>query len=494
MATSFRSPVTRLTDSYKISHAAQYPPGTQHIYSYLESRGGRFPVTGLFGLQYILRAYFEGVVVTQRDLNRDAHFLAAHFFGNSALHNRAGWQRIIDVHGGRLPLRIMAAPEGTVAGNRNVLMTIENLDPQLPWLTNCCESVLLHVWASSTVMTGSRNSKQILFNALERSGDPAGLPFKLHDFGFRGVSSVETAALSGAGHLVNFMGTDTLAACDLVAQYYSGKTPEEIEAMTDDEYGRFISQNMAGFSIPASEHSTITTWGEKGEIDAFRNMLEIYPTGPVACVSDSWDIDRACSVLWPSLKGIIESREGFLVVRPDSGEPTEIVPRILGHLTEGFGFTTNSKGYKVLPDQVRVIQGDGITYDTISDIIDAVMDHGFSADNLAFGSGGGLLQKIDRDTQRFAIKCSHAIINGEEINVFKRPASDPQKNSKRGRLALVNDGGTLMTIPESGADSFGGNLLVEVFNSGELLNVQSFSDIRRRAELPEVLDLQAKDE
>jgi nicotinamide phosphoribosyltransferase len=492
MATPFRTRISRLTDSYKVSHAAQYPPGTSKIYSYFESRGGKFPVTGLFGLQYILMAYLEGEVATQRDINRDHHFFASHFFGDGTLHNKAGWQRIVDVHSGRLPVRIMAAPEGTIAPNSNVLFTIENLDPQLYWLTNYIESVLLHAWSASTVMTGSRNSKQILFNALERSGDPSGLPFKLHDFGFRGVSSVETAATAGAAHLVNFMGTDTLAACDLVAQYYSGKRPEEVEAMSDDEYGRFISENMAGHSIPASEHSTMTTWGEEGEIEAFRNMLKVYPSGLVACVSDSWDIDRACSELWPSLKGEIEAREGLLVVRPDSGEPTDVVPRILGHLAEGFGYETNDKGFKVLHDQVRVIQGDGIDFDSISTILDAVMDAGFSADNIAFGSGGGLLQKVNRDTQRVAIKCSHAIIDGEEVDVFKRPKTDPTKDSKRGRLALVQTHDGLVTVDEADADSYaGGNQLIEVFNNGEVSNLQSFADIRRRAELPEVAAMSA---
>lgn len=490
MSRPFQSRLTRLTDSYKVSHANQYPAGTSQIYSYFESRGGKFPLTGLFGLQYILMAYLEGAVVNQRDLNLDHHFFHAHFFGNGELHNKAGWQRIIDVHRGRLPIRIMAVPEGLMAPNSNVLFTIENLDPQLFWLTNYIESILMHVWSPSTVMTGSRNSKQVIFNALEKSGDVSGLPFKLHDFGFRGVSSVETAATAGAGHLVNFRGTDTLATCDFIAQYYSGRTPEEIDAMTYDEYAEFINENMAGFSIPASEHSTITTWGEHGERDAFRNMLKTYPVGLVACVSDSWDIDRACSELWPSLRNEIEARDGLLVIRPDSGDPVEVVPRILGHLAQGFGHSTNDKGYKVLNDKVRIIQGDGIDFDTIGSILDAVMDAGFSADNLAFGSGGGLLQKVNRDTQKIAIKCSNAVVNGENVDVFKRPKTDSGKDSKKGRLALVQSNGTIITVPEIDADKYGGNLLVEVFNNGVITNKSTFSDIRQRAELPEISALQ----
>lgn len=491
MDTSF-STVARRTDSYKVSHHRQYPPGTENIYSYLESRAGaKFDVTTFFGLQYILKEYFAGVRVTQRDIIRDRSFFKAHFFGNDNLHNRDGWDRILNRHGGKLPLRIKAVPEGTVVNNLNVLMTVETLDENLPWLTNYAETVLMHVWSPSTVCTGSRNSKMVIADALELSGtlDP-GIRFKLHDFGFRGVSSVETAALAGAAHLVNFSGTDTMAACDLVLEYYSGKTREEIDQMSNEEYEEFVQANMAGFSIPASEHSTMTSWGEDGEVDAFRNMLKQYPSGPVACVSDSWDIDRACSELWPSMKDQILSRDGFLVVRPDSGEPTDVVPRILGHLCNAFGYTINSKGYKVLPDQLRVIQGDGIDYDSISDIINAVMDAGFSMDNLAFGSGGGLLQKVNRDTQSQAIKCSEALINGEAVEVFKRPATDPNKNSKRGRLALVkNADNTYSTVSEQDCIAHNWeNNLQTVFENGEIVNEQLFSDIVRRAEIPHMLN------
>jgi len=371
--------------------------------------------------------------------------------------------------------------------NRNVLFTVENLDPELFWLTNYAETILMHTWSPSTVATGSRNSKNIILNALIKSGDPAGLPFKLHDFGFRGVSSVETAALAGAAHLVNFMGTDTLAALDLVLQYYCGYSPNEIKNMNNEQYASFVKTNMPGFSIPASEHSTITTWGENGEIDAFRNILDAYPTGLVACVSDSWDIDRACSGLWPSLKKNIEKRDGILIIRPDSGEPTEIVPRILDHLYKNIGGEVNEKGYKVLHPKIRIIQGDGIDHDTIGDILEAVMDERFSIDNIAFGSGGGLLQKVNRDTQCMAMKCSHAVINDENIDVFKRPATDPAKNSKKGRFAIVKDGNRLITVPEANAENYkGGNQLVEVFRDGKMVKEWTFQEVRDRAELPQM--------
>lgn len=480
---------TRLTDSYKVSHWRQYPPGTQNILSYLESRGGKWAETVFFGAQYMVAAYLEGAVCTARQIARDSIFFNAHF-GNDSIHNRAGWELIAGEHGGRLPLRICAVPEGSVVGTRNVLMTFENLDPRLPWLTNYFETIGLHPWYPITVATGSYHMKRAWYRALERSGTPSTIHFKHHDFGFRGVETVESAAIGGAAHLVNFFGTDTMAALDLIQQYYSGKTSDEIEAMDDAEYAEFCKQTMAGFSIPASEHSTITSWGEAGEIDAFRNMLRSYPTGLVACVSDSWDIDRACAVLWGTeLRDEILKRDGLLVVRPDSGDPHEVLPRILHHLGKGLGFETNEKGYKVLNPKVRIIQGDGIDFDTAEPILESVMEAGWSADNLAFGSGGGLLQKVNRDTQKMAIKCCHATINGKGVDVFKRPATDPSKNSKKGRLALVrNEDGTFETVPLEQADQYsGGNQLREIFNYGRVNNLSTFAEVRRRAELPELI-------
>lgn len=482
--------MTRDSDSYKVSHYVQYKPGTTQISSYLESRGGKWDETTFFGLQYILQAYLAGVVCTPRQIARDSSFFAAHF-GNASLHNRAGWDRIAGLHAGKLPLRIMAVPEGSVVPVKNVLMTIENLDsdPSLAWLTNYVETVLMRAWYPITVSTGSREMKKIWLKALNRSGTPSLIGFKHHCFGSRGVTCQEQAAIGSAAHLVNFMGTDTMVALDLIQQYYSGKTYGEIDRMGPEEYEQFCKETMAGFSIPASEHSTITTWGENGEKDAFRNMLQQYSTGLVACVSDSWNIDRACEVLWGSeLRDEVLRRDGVLVVRPDSGEPMEVLPRILGLLGKGLGFSMNEKGYKVLNPKVRVIQGDGIDFDTVEPILGAVMEAGWSADNLAFGSGGGLLQKVNRDTQKMAIKCCHAVIDGQDVDVFKRPATDPGKNSKKGRLALVVDEGRYQTVPLEHADRYaGGNQLVEVFNYGKLSNQTLFSDIRKRAELPELM-------
>jgi nicotinamide phosphoribosyltransferase len=407
-----------LTDSYKATHFKQYPPGTTSVYSYLEARkGGKFTKTTFFGLQYIIGRYLSGKVVTQEKIDEADAFFAKHLGPN--LFNKAGWQHILDKHDGRLPVRIKAVPEGTVVEEGNVLVTVENTDPECFWLTNYLETILLHVWYPTTVATLSRHMKDVILSYLKMTGNPDLIAFKLHDFGFRGVSSVESAGLGGAAHLLNFMGTDTLAAITLAQKYYYA--------------------DMPAFSIPASEHSTITSWGPECEADAMENMLDQYPEGLVACVSDSFDIIHACKEIWgKKLRDKVLARKGTLVVRPDSGNPEKIVVEVLNALGDAFGYSINAKGYKILPDQVRVIQGDGVNYDSLIGILDAMTNAGWSADNVAFGCGGALLQQVNRDTQRFAFKCSSIVVNYvEEREVYKAPATDPSKNSKRGRLKLI---------------------------------------------------------
>lgn len=244
----------------------------------------------------------------------------------------------------------------------------------------------------------------------------------------------------GAAHLVNFLGTDTMAALTVAHDYYD--------------------EPMAGFSIPAAEHSTITSWGKEREADAYRNMLEQFPAGLVAVVSDSYDIYRACRELWGhQLRAEVCDRAGTLVVRPDSGHPPEVVCRVLRALADAFSYRMNSKGFKVLDDHVRVIQGDGIDAAMLGEVLDAMTEDGWSADNIAFGSGGGLLQKVNRDTCRFAFKCSAIRIGEEWRDVYKQPVTDPSKNSKAGRFDLP-----------------------VVFENGRIVSRQTFARIRALAQ------------
>lgn len=454
-----RDNILLMTDSYKVSHWKQYPPKTTRVFSYLESRGGEFPSTTFFGLQYIIKRYLEGVVVTQAKITEAKEFYEKHF--GQDLFNLAGWTHILKEHGGKLPVVISAVPEGTTVPTGNVLLTIENTDPAVPWLTNYLETLLCQVWYPTTVCTQSRAMKDLIRQALLLSGDVAGLDFKLHDFGYRGSTSVESAGIGGAAHLVNFRGTDTVAALALARDYYA--------------------EPMAGFSIPAAEHSTITSWGRDREVDAFANMLEQYPTGLVAVVSDSYNIFDACAHLWgEQLKDKVLARDGVLVVRPDSGDPPTTVCSILGVLDAAFGSTENSKGYKVLNPKVRVIQGDGIDYQMLGKIIDAMLKEHWSVDNIAFGSGGGLLQKVNRDTCRFAFKCSAIEIDGEWQDVYKHPVGMNYKQSKRGRLKLTAGpvAGSFATVT---LDAEPPSVLQTVFKDGVVGPVQTLGDVIKRA-------------
>jgi nicotinamide phosphoribosyltransferase len=467
----YNNNILTLTDSYKTSHWKQYPKGTSKVYSYLESRGGKFNNTMFYGLQYFIKQYLSGQVVTEEKIQRAKKFWDAHLGPNHF--NEAGWRHILDKHNGHLPVRIKAVPEGTVVKTGNVLVTVENTDPEVPWLTNFLESILLQVWYPTTVGTLSREVKKNLisylkkttsYNAEEISGVVA---FMLHDFGFRGVSSVESSGLGGSSHIINFMGTDTVSAILFAQEFYN-------------------TENPLAFSIPASEHSTMTSWGEPFEVKAMENMLDSYPTGLVACVSDSFDIIRACRDYWgTALRDKILSRDGRLVIRPDSGDPVQTLKQIFHILWDKFGGTTNDKGFKVLDPHVRVIQGDGVNFESISDICNMMIEEGFSIENIAFGMGGALLQKVDRDTQKFAFKCSSITINGEEAEVRKNPIEINEKGervqsfkkSKAGRLKLVN-GQTVEHSHDEESDE-----LVEVFLNGKVMKEWTFEEVRERAQV-----------
>ena len=452
--------IMTLTDSYKQTHYKMYPPQLQYVESYLESRtGGEYDECVFFGLKYLLETYLSGKRVTLDKIGEADQLCTRHF--GQTLFNLEGWRYILDVHKGRLPVSIHAVAEGTVVPTSNVLLTIRNTDPKVPWLVNHLETLLVQLWYPCTVATISRSQKKALAAGLEQSGTPEKLPFMLHDFGFRGSTSVESAALGGAAHLTNFVGTDTIAGIELLQRFYQA--------------------GMPGLSVPAAEHSTITAWGRQGEAEAYQHILNQYPTGIVSVVSDSWDVMAACRDIWgDELKDDVVSNDRVLVVRPDSGNPAIVLPTILDILGERFGYTTNEKGYKVLPDYVRLIQGDGIDRRTLPRLLDTIMHEGWSLDNFVFGSGGGLLQDCNRDTMRFALKCCWAQVDGRSRNVYKQPATDLAKASKSGLLKLVNQNGNLATV---GIDEPGEDMLNEVFRDGTVLTTPTLDEIRARSEL-----------
>ena len=451
------------TDSYKTSMFKQYPAGTTGVYSYIESRGGQYDFTVMFGLQAFIKEYLLEPI-TQADIDVADEILTAH----GEPFNRAGWQYILDKHNGFLPLVIKAVPEGTLVPVKNVLATVENTDPECFWLTTYLETALLRaVWYGTTVATQSKSIKRVILDYLERTGDPSSINFKLHDFGARGVSSMESAGIGAAAHLVNFMGSDTLSGVLFARDYYNA--------------------GIAGFSIPAAEHSTITSWGRDNEVEAYRNMLKQFgkPASIFAVVSDSYDVFNAAENLWgEELKDEIVASGATLVIRPDSGDPDIVCRKLVQILGQKFGYTTNAKGYKVL-NNVRLIQGDGVNERTIRQILGGFQAYGWSADNIAFGMGGALLQIVDRDTQKFAMKCSSAQINGTWVDVQKDPITDQGKKSKAGRVTLwTNSGGEFassVTAPTGWSDKgIGGwtEALVEVFRDGKLVREIDFETVR----------------
>ncbi|PIE41691.1 MAG: nicotinate phosphoribosyltransferase [Gammaproteobacteria bacterium] len=448
-------------DSYKASHYLQYPPGTTEVSSYIEARGGEFPEAVFFGLQMFIKEYLLKPV-TMADVEEATAVFQAH----GVPFNADGWRYIVEECNGYLPIEIEAIPEGTVMPVRNAMVQVRNTDPECAWLTSYVETALLRaVWYPTTVATVSWNCRKVIERYMETTADSQqGIDFKLHDFGARGATSEEAAAIGGAAHLVNFMGSDTLSGIMAARRYYGA--------------------DMAGFSIPAAEHSTITSWGRDNEAAAYANMLEQFSGEGkiVAVVSDSYDLWNAIDNIWGGeLKNRVEATGGTLVVRPDSGNPVEVVTETIERLMVKFGYSINQKGYRVLPACIRVIQGDGVSLKTIEAILAAMERKGQSAENIAFGMGGELLQKVNRDTMKFAMKASAAKVNGQWRDVFKDPVTDRGKRSKKGRLAVKLGNCAQYQTVRAEAVNGGDNLMVPVFRNGVLLGDLTFDQVRSNA-------------
>lgn len=467
------------TDAYKASHWLQFPKDATAMFSYIESRGGEYDSTVFFGLQYILKKYLSKPITKEmvNEASEEYELMGLPF-------NREGWDYIVEKLDGKLPVKIRSVKEGSIIPTHNVLVTIESTDPKVFWIVGWIETLLLRIWYPITVATRSKHIKNILKKYVDETSDnPESLQWKLHDFGARGTETYESASIGGLAHLVNFSGSDTTSSIRIAREYYNHK-------------GFLLG------SIPASEHSTITSWGRDNEKEAYENMWEVfgnpkskYNTGIFACVSDAYDIFNAIDQIWGvELKEKILSSNTLVAIRPDSGDPLYMVMMTLDRLNKIFGHTINSKGYKVL-NNVRVVQGDGVDENSIEEILKYMKSTGYSVDNIVFGMGGALLQKLDRDTQKFALKCSSICRNGKWFEVFKDPITDKGKMSKKGKLDLIKKpiyenfqyivGYEYETLTDGVTPESLGfrSELHNVFENGVILFDELFSNIKERTNI-----------
>jgi nicotinamide phosphoribosyltransferase len=448
------------TDNYKHCHYPLYPKGTEYVSSYIEPRGGEFPVAMFVGLQAFIREYLMRPI-TLDDID-EAEFTER----EQGMHfNRDNWVGILNDHGGYLPVEIEAVPEGTVLPVKNVLVQVINTDPKYWWATSFFETALLRaVWYPTTVGTISWLAKQQVKEALRQTSDNEHIVRHiLHDYGARGVSSMESASLGGLAHLVNFSQSDTVPGIIAAKKYYNAVQPSS--------------------SGPNAEHAGFCAWGRDDEVGAMRNMLEMYRENGVALLlTDTYDHEHAVrNLIGGELKEEIESFPGLVGVRPDSGDVVQVTSDTTEWLMESFGYTVNSKGYRVLPDFIRVVQGDGVRRDTLPMVFTEMERRGLSTENAVFGMGGGLLQHCNRDTMEFGMKANAVCVNGEWRDIAKTPTGDSMKRSKAGRLALQYVDGDYRTVPRDSIPPED-NVLQPVFRNGRLLRKWDFSELIAHSE------------
>jgi len=470
------------TDVYKLGHMDQYRPDIKTVYSYLEARKGGSDIT-FYGLHYYLKRYLTGEDVITSDKIIEAHSVYESILGKSIADNAAS--KLRDLHTyfknhNRLPLKIKAIDEGISLATKNILMSVENTDG-FYWLPGFLESFLLKLWYPCSVATKSKLYHDLVSKyAKDTCDNSLHIPYSVHDFGYRGVSSEESAAVAGSSHLVYFSGTDTLVASNLAQVIYS-------------------ADKTVASSVPATEHSVMCSYGKDNELLAFESMLDLYPTGIVSIVSDTYDYYNVLTQFLPKLKDRIMSREGKVVIRPDSGLQEHI---LLGNpdgkteaerkgtftlLWELVGGEINSKGYKVLDSHIGVIFGDGFYYERFERVLEGMKQLGFATSNLVIGVGGILLQNHSRDDYGFAFKATHAITEkGEEISLFKDPATDKSKKSKKGRMVLLKSDNKYKTVDQLSYEeqsNFKDDQLKLVYSNRveDVVYTPTFASIRRNS-------------
>lgn len=470
-------------DFYKVDHRRQYPEGTEFVYSNFTARSSRtgFEYVVWVGLQYFMQEY---LINRWRDefFSRPKEEVVAAYQRRieASLGLDISYEHIEQLHDlGYLPIQIKSLPEGSLVPIKVPVLTICNTLPEFFWLTNYLETILsCVVWGPTTSATTAFRYRRILEDYARRTSDQPGfIDFQGHDFSMRGMFGLEAAMLSGAGHLTSFMGTDTVPAIDFIETYYPDVKPHFI-----------------GGSVPASEHSCMCMGEKDAEFDTFKRFItELYPTGIVSIVSDTWDLWKVLTEYLPRLKEDILKRDGKVVIRPDSGDPVEIlcgsrfgkspaeVQGVVEYLWNIFGGKINSKGYKQLDPHIGVIYGDSITVERCEEILARLENKKFASTTPVFGIGSYTYTYVTRDTYGFAMKATFGRVNGKDREIFKTPVTDNgMKKSAKGLLHVeLVDGEYRLQDQVSTEEETTGDLKV-VFLNGEITQRVTFQEIRER--------------
>jgi nicotinamide phosphoribosyltransferase len=479
-----------LKDGYKVGHKFQYPEGTTLVYSNLTPRKSRNPEIEeivFFGLQYFIKEYLINQFDTQffkqpKDkILKDYARRIDNYLGKDSI----TYKHISDLHDlGYLPLEIKALPEGSLVPMRVPIFTIKNTVPEFFWVTNMLETLLSAIiWKPSTsATTAFQYLKTFTRYAKETVGTDTGfIPWQGHDFSFRGMSGVEDAILSGAGHLLSFTGTDTIAAIDFLEEYYNANCENE----------------LIGGSVPATEHSVMCMGTQDDEIKTFDRLInEVYPSGIVSIVSDTWDFWQVITEFLPALKSKILARNGKVVIRPDSGDPVKIIigdkdalvdsPEYKGAIEcmwETFGGTITEKGYKLLDGHIGLIYGDSITTERQLEILEGLKQKGFASYNVVLGIGSYTYEYVTRDTFGFAMKATYGEVDGCGRDIFKDPKTDDgTKKSAKGLMQVYRNPqtGKLELKDQCTWDEEEQGELKTVFKNGHLIINWTLEEIRAR--------------
>jgi len=479
-----------LTDGYKTGHHQQYPKGTTLVYSNFTPRSNKYGPKGCdqvvsFGQQMIMRQLHE---VFQKDffsqpkdqVCREMKQELSMYLGMD--YDVSHFEALYDL--GYLPIEVRSLTEGTLVPIKVPVLTIYNTHPDFYWLTNYLETILSNLmWKPLTSATIAHQYRKVLTKWMEKTDKDNAwfIDWQGHDFSMRGMDSVEAVISSGLGHLTSFSGTDSLPAIYGARKYYG-------------------AEGFVAGSVPATEHSVMCAGGKEDEESTFRRLLETYPKGILSVVSDTWDLWRVCTEHIVALKEEILARDGKLVIRPDSGDPVDILcgreeqlsdapgeyktPAEIGVielLWDVFGGTVNKQGYKVLDPHIGAIYGDSITIERADEICRRLKAKGFASTNVVLGIGSFTYQFNTRDTFGFAMKATYCEINGEGREIFKDPITDDgTKKSATGLLCVTRDeyNGDYVLMDRVDWETSRGGELKTIYRDGKFENTTTLSEIR----------------